>query len=100
MTFPSPAAESEELGVRFRYVEGAVHDRGDSATNRAEAEAMVREAMSVLLQPRKKGEPEPDAWTIEVNHKSAHKKGAPGLFGFSPQAQKTVYIDNISITAN
>jgi len=48
----------------------------------------------------KKGEPEPDAWTIEVEHKSAHQKGAPGLFGFSPQAQKTVYIDNLSITAN
>jgi hypothetical protein len=52
-------AESEELGVRFRHVEGAVHDRGDSATNRAEAEAMVKEAMAVLLQPRKSGDPEP-----------------------------------------
>lgn len=47
-----------------------------------------------------KGEPEPDAWTIEVEHKSAHRKGAPGIFGFSPQAQKTVFVDNISITLN
>lgn len=47
-----------------------------------------------------KGEPEPEAWTIEYQHKKAHKQGAPGLFGFSPQAQKTVYIDNISIIAN
>ena len=43
---------------------------------------------------------EPDAWTIEVNHKKAHKKGAPGLFGFSPQSQKSVFVDNIQITPN
>lgn len=47
-----------------------------------------------------KGEDEPEAWTIEVNHKKAHAKGAPGLFGFSPQAQKTVFVDNISIVPN
>lgn len=47
-----------------------------------------------------KGEPEPEAWTIEVEHKDAHKKGAPGLFGFSPQSQKAVFIDNITITPN
>ncbi len=47
-----------------------------------------------------KGTDEPEAWTIEVTHKNAHKKGAPGLFGFSPQSQKSVYVDNISITPN
>ncbi len=47
-----------------------------------------------------KGEAEPDAWTIEVEHKNAHKKGAPGLFGFSPQSQKAVFVDNITITPN
>ncbi len=48
----------------------------------------------------KKGEPEPESWTIEAPHKHAHTKGAPGLFGFSPQAQKSVFIDNISVTQN
>ena len=48
----------------------------------------------------KKGEPEPDAWNIEVDHKNVHKEGAPGIFGFSPQAQKTVFVDNIAITEN
>ncbi|MEC5127603.1 PQQ-binding-like beta-propeller repeat protein [Verrucomicrobiales bacterium BCK34] len=48
----------------------------------------------------KKGEPEPDAWTIEVDHHKAHSKGAPGIFGFSPQAQKSVFVDNITITPN
>ncbi|MDF1852048.1 MAG: PQQ-binding-like beta-propeller repeat protein [Verrucomicrobiales bacterium] len=47
-----------------------------------------------------KGEPEPEAWTIEVEHKNAHQKGAPGIFGFAPQSQKTVFIDNINITPN
>ena len=47
----------------------------------------------------KKGEPEPEAWTIEVPHKTAHQQGSPGLFGFSPQDMR-VYIDNISVSAN
>ncbi|MEM7698002.1 MAG: PQQ-binding-like beta-propeller repeat protein [Verrucomicrobiota bacterium] len=47
-----------------------------------------------------KGEPEPEEWTIEVTHNSAHTEGAPGLFGFAPQSQKTVYADNISIEQN
>lgn len=46
----------------------------------------------------KKGEAEPEAWTIEAEHRNAHAKGAPGLYGFSPQAQKSVFIDNISVT--
>src|SRR5207249_6674743 len=33
----------------------------------------------------KKGDSEPDKWTIEVHHKIAHQEGSPGLFGFSPQ---------------
>ena len=47
-----------------------------------------------------KGEPEPEAWTIEVKHKNVHKLGAPGIIGFSPQSLKPVYIDNIKITRN
>ena len=54
----------------------------------------------VLGKAWKKGEPEPEGWTIEYSHKRAHKEGAPGLFGFSPQAQKTVYIDNIQVFSN
>ncbi len=47
-----------------------------------------------------KGEPEPEAWTIEYTHNVANTHGAPGLFGFSPQSQKRVYIDNIKLTPN
>jgi len=47
----------------------------------------------------KRDDPEPEAWTIEVNHRTAHQEGSPGLFGFSPQEMR-VYIDNIKVTAN
>jgi hypothetical protein len=47
----------------------------------------------------KRGEPEPEPWTVEVPHRHAHKTGSPGLFGFAPQDMR-VYIDNISVTPN
>lgn len=45
-------------------------------------------------------EDEPSEWTIEVEHQNAHPRGAPGIFGFSPQNQHPVYIDNILVTPN
>lgn len=47
----------------------------------------------------KKGEAEPEAWTIEVPHKHANEEGSPGLFGFTPQEQRA-WIDNIVVTPN
>jgi len=47
----------------------------------------------------KKGDPEPDAWTIEVPHKHANEEGSPGLFAFTPQEQRA-WIDNIVVTPN
>jgi hypothetical protein len=44
----------------------------------------------------KRDEPEPDAWTTEVTHKTAHASGSPGLFGFSPQDMR-VYVDNVEV---
>jgi len=43
---------------------------------------------------------EPSAWTIEVPHRIAHRHGAPGLIGFSPQTRFRVYVDNISVSPN
>ena len=48
----------------------------------------------------RRGDPEPEKWLIEVPHRRAHKQGAPGLFGFSPQSLLRVYIDNVSVTPN
>ena len=47
----------------------------------------------------KREETEPDQWSIEVPHKTAHQSGCPGFFGFSPQDMK-VYVDNIRVTAD
>ncbi len=47
-----------------------------------------------------KGEPEPEAWTVEFHHKEAHPNGSPGIYGFSPQSMKKVYVDNFSVTPN
>ena len=46
----------------------------------------------------KRGDPEPEAWSIEVPHGHAHREGAPGLYGFSPNVQHRVFIDNVSVT--
>ncbi len=48
LTFSSPEQESAELGVAFRPVPGATYDRGKSATNRGEAEALVARAVELL----------------------------------------------------
>ena len=47
-----------------------------------------------------KSEDEPDAWTIEVPVKHAHRNGAPGLFGFSPNIKFSVIVDNVSVVPN
>lgn len=47
-----------------------------------------------------KGEPEPEEWTIEFTHRKAHKSGCPGIFGFSPQSMKSVYVDNFAVVPN
>ncbi len=47
----------------------------------------------------KKGDPEPEAWTIEVPHAHAHQEGSPGIFSFVPQEQRA-WIDNIVVTPN
>ncbi|HLX63527.1 MAG TPA: PQQ-binding-like beta-propeller repeat protein [Planctomycetota bacterium] len=47
----------------------------------------------------KKGDAEPEKWTIEVPHKTAHKEGSPGLFGFAP-TDIPVYVNNIAVTPN
>jgi hypothetical protein len=47
-----------------------------------------------------KGQPEPEAWTVEAKVPRAHKQGSPGIFGFTPMNQKRVFLDNLSITAN
>jgi len=44
-----------------------------------------------------RGEPEPDAWTIEAVHEAGNLQGSPGFFGNSKDSE--IYIDNVSVEA-
>jgi outer membrane protein assembly factor BamB len=55
---------------------------------------------TVRAKAWKKGETEPEAWTLEVKVPHAHTQGSPGIFGFTPMNQKRVYLDNLTITPN
>lgn len=45
----------------------------------------------------KRGEKEPDGWTIEVEDPLPNRNGSPGLYGWSPT---DIYYDNVIITRN
>ncbi|MFT5291224.1 MAG: outer membrane protein assembly factor BamB [Planctomycetota bacterium] len=47
-----------------------------------------------------RGDPEPEAWTIEVPDPLVNTHGSPGLYGFTLQSRFTTYIDNVSVTSN
>jgi len=47
-----------------------------------------------------RAKPEPEKWTIEVRQEKLHDHGAPGVFAFSPQSLKRVFVDNLSLSAN
>jgi outer membrane protein assembly factor BamB len=44
-----------------------------------------------------RGEPEPEAWTIEAVHEKGNLQGSPGFFGNSKDSE--IYIDNVSVEA-
>lgn len=44
-----------------------------------------------------RGEPEPEAWTIEATHAGGNLQGSPGFFGNSKDSE--IYIDNVSVEA-
>ena len=66
---------------------------------KAQVDAQADGSAVVRAKAWKRDEPEPDKWTIEVPHKTAHSQGSPGLFGFSPQDMR-VFIDNVAVKQN
>jgi outer membrane protein assembly factor BamB len=44
-----------------------------------------------------RGEPEPEAWTIQATHAAGNLQGSPGFFGNSKDSE--IYIDNVSVEA-
>jgi hypothetical protein len=45
----------------------------------------------------KRGEPEPDAWTIEAVDEVGNAKGSPGFYAY---ALADMYFDNLKVTPN
>jgi len=61
-------------------------------------EARTRAGAAVLrgkVWPR--GEPEPEAWTLEAVHEAGNLQGSPGFFGNSKDSE--IFIDNVSVEA-
>jgi outer membrane protein assembly factor BamB len=54
----------------------------------------------VMAKAWKRGEAEPEEWTIEAETEPVHQSGSPGIFGFTPQNQKRVFVDNLKVTPN
>jgi outer membrane protein assembly factor BamB len=46
----------------------------------------------------KRGESEPEDWTVEMVDSSPNRHGTPGLYGNSPEAE--IYVDNVIVTPN
>ena len=54
----------------------------------------------VMAKVWKRGEEEPAEWTISAETNPVHKSGSPGIFGFTPQNQKRIFVDNLKVTPN
>jgi outer membrane protein assembly factor BamB len=53
---------------------------------------------TVYAKVWERGQPEPTEWTLSEKTNPVHTQGSPGLFGFTPQNQKRVFIDNVKVT--
>ncbi len=67
-------------------------------TIKAEVREHADGSGTVLGKVWERGTDEPDEWTIRAEVPLVHKSGSPGVFGFGPQNQLTVYVDNIKVT--
>jgi outer membrane protein assembly factor BamB len=86
--------ERIKAATPFRWTAGAWYHLKTRVDVASDGSGVVR------AKAWKRGDLEPDAWTIEVPHRHAHTEGSPGLFGFAPQSLFRVYVDNISVTPN
>ena len=85
--------ERIKAATRFNWVPNTWYRLKSRVDLQADGSAMIRG------KAWKKGDPEPAAWTIEFTHRTGHRHGSPGLFGFCPQDQR-VAIDNVLVTSN
>jgi hypothetical protein len=78
-------------GVPFETEPGKWYTLKTSVMHGEDAKVTIR----AKAWPR--GEEEPEAWILEYVHEDGHSKGAPGIFGFSPQNLFSVYVDDIRV---
>lgn len=57
-------------------------------------------AATVYAKAWPRDEAEPAEWTTSFRHGHGHTRGAAGIYGFSPNNQFRVYVDNIVVTPN
>lgn len=90
----SSNAERLKVGVPFEIAASTWYCMKTRVDLDAKGDGIVR------AKVWKKGDAEPEAWTIEVPHKDAHKNGSPGVYGFALQNMFRVYVANIRVTPN
>lgn len=71
---------------------------GEWYTLKARVDSAADGSGVVRARAWKRGEPEPEQWTLEVPLRHVHQNGAPGLFSFAPQSRFAVYLDNLVVT--
>lgn len=84
--------EHLKVGVPFKWKLGTWYRLKTKVDVRADGTAVVR----AKAWPR--DEPEPEAWTTEVEDPHGHTHGAAGVYGFTPQNRFAVYLDNLTVT--
>jgi outer membrane protein assembly factor BamB len=86
--------ERIKVAAPFKWERGQWYHLKTRVDTAADGSGVVR------AKAWKRGETEPEKWTIEVPHKQAHTYGSPGLFGFAPQSMFRCYVDNVVMTPN
>jgi outer membrane protein assembly factor BamB len=91
-TWPSEVPHSLNRTIPYTWEAGVwyhVKLRVDQADNKALVRGKVW----------KRGQPEPAAWTVELEDSLPNRAGSPGLFAFSNQ-DIPIYYDNIQVSEN
>jgi outer membrane protein assembly factor BamB len=85
--------ERLRYGVPFEVEPGQWYTLKTMVMNAPSGETTIR------AKAWPKGTPEPESWTLEFVHADGHTRGAPGIFGFSPQNLFSVYVDDLSVVS-
>jgi len=102
LTFPSPVDEPARLGVSMRHFEDGVYDRGNSRTNRVEAEAIADEVVSLLTDSSLRTPPTIGVVTFNLAQQrliedllDARRRENPALEPFFSEGDEPVFVKNL-----